>query len=574
VHGALLTDSLEVVLPFRPEDVLAHTQRVLHFTFVASPELAASLARGGMPDPDDARAGASNGWAVAPSRSESGEPLLLANPHLPWGDLFTWYEAQLVGPGIDAYGAALVGSPLPGIAFNDAVAWTFTVNTHDGADLFVLEPADGGYLWDGRPRAFETERVALRVKQADGRVAEHPFTVARSLHGPVIGAAGGKPVALRVAGLDRSGLFDQLWRMLRANGVGDFEAALSALQLPLFTVIYADTAGHVLSVFNGQVPVRPYGDWSDWSGLIRGDTSTTLWTEIHEYSALPRVIDPASGWVQNANEPPWTTTLPISIAPENYPAYIAPPPSMSFRAQRSARMLGSDAAVSFGDLITAKFSTRAEAADHFLEDLGYAVRVAGSERARRAMDVLDAWDRNTDPSSRGAVLFEAFFDEFTRAIPRDRRYDVPWLARAPLSTPDGLGDAATAIAVLDSAARKVEATHGALDIEWGEVHRLRTAGYDQPASGGPGDIGVFRVLDFSRPGPDGRRVATGGDSWIAAIEMGAPVRAMTLLTYGNSSQPGSRHRFDQLRLYARNTLKPVWRTRAELDRHTSWIERF
>ncbi|MCC5658356.1 penicillin acylase family protein [Nostoc sp. XA010] len=31
--------------------------------------------------------------------------MLLANPHLPWSDLFSWYEAQITAPGIDAYGA-------------------------------------------------------------------------------------------------------------------------------------------------------------------------------------------------------------------------------------------------------------------------------------------------------------------------------------------------------------------------------------------------------------------------------------------------------------------------------------
>jgi len=47
--------------------------------------------------------------------------------------------------------------------------------------------------------------------------------------------------------------------------------------------------------------------------MIPGDTSTTLWTETHPYQDLPRVIDPASGWLQNANDPPWTTTFPLAL---------------------------------------------------------------------------------------------------------------------------------------------------------------------------------------------------------------------------------------------------------------------
>ena len=72
--------------------------------------------------------------------------MLLANPHLPWGGMTTWFEVQLQGPGLDAYGATLVGLPLLGIAFNDHLGWTHTNNPMDGADLYELELMEGGYL--------------------------------------------------------------------------------------------------------------------------------------------------------------------------------------------------------------------------------------------------------------------------------------------------------------------------------------------------------------------------------------------------------------------------------------------
>ncbi len=36
-HGDLIDDEVEVVLPVNPEDVLAHLQRLLYFTFVVNP---------------------------------------------------------------------------------------------------------------------------------------------------------------------------------------------------------------------------------------------------------------------------------------------------------------------------------------------------------------------------------------------------------------------------------------------------------------------------------------------------------------------------------------------------------
>lgn len=107
-HPDALDPAMRRVLPATPEDVLAHAQRVVHFTFVASPELVAQAQRalrgdadgeGESPadaDPDGARRLlGSNAWAVAPARTADGNALLLINPHLPWGDLFTWYEAQI-----------------------------------------------------------------------------------------------------------------------------------------------------------------------------------------------------------------------------------------------------------------------------------------------------------------------------------------------------------------------------------------------------------------------------------------------------------------------------------------------
>ena len=62
----------------------------------------------------------------------------MANPHLPWAGYFTFFEAQLIAPGLNISGATLVGTPVIAIGFNDRVGWTHTVNTYDGQDLYEL----------------------------------------------------------------------------------------------------------------------------------------------------------------------------------------------------------------------------------------------------------------------------------------------------------------------------------------------------------------------------------------------------------------------------------------------------
>ncbi|NKB70069.1 MAG: acylase [Candidatus Latescibacteria bacterium] len=551
-HPDRLDPQRQVVLPVQTEDVLAHLQRVVHLSFIGG-----NQARGA----GQWQQAGSNAWAVAPSRSASGHALLLANPHLPWGGMMTWFEAHLQGPGLNAYGATLVGFPILAIAFNDHLGWTHTNNTMDGADLYELELAEGGYRWDDGVRAFEQRLDTLRVRQEDGTINEQPLPIMRSVHGPVLAQKEGKAVALRLVGLDQPHIMEQYWAMMGATSLDQFETALKRLQMPFFNVVYADRQGHILYLFGGHTPRRPQGDWTYWQGLVPGHTAATLWTDIHPYDELPRLLDPANGWVQNANDPPWTATMPYVLEATAFPPYMAPSSYLGFRQQRSVRMLSQDASITFEELIDYKHDTRMERADHLVDDLLAAVAAHGGDSLQTAAAVLTAWDRRAHATSKGAVLFEQWLSEVGRSP-----FAAPWQAERPLATPAGLDDPAAAVAALGHAAAKVRADHGALDIAWGQIHRLRVAGHDLPASGGGGNLGLFRTLWFN-PGPDGKRQVTGGDSYVAAVEFGDTVRARTLLGYGNASQPDSPHRGDQLELMAQGQLRPVWRSRDAVEAH-------
>ncbi len=554
-HPEALTKELKVALPLKPVDVLAHAQRVINFSFVVNPARLEDIAENDTPK-------GSNAWAIAPSRSESGNAMLLANPHLPWSDLYLWYEAQLVGPEINAYGATLVGFPVLTIAFNDNLGWTHTVNTHDGWDAYELTLANDGYRFNGKIRSFDREEKVLKVKEKNGNLRSESLVVRRSVHGPILTEKQGKAIALRVVGLDKPGALEQWWDMARSKNFSEFETALKRLEIPMFTVMYADRQGRIMHLFNGQVPIRKKGDFKYWSGTIPGNTSETLWTQNHPYGDLPRVVDPPSGWLQNTNDPPWTTTFPSPIAPDKYPAYMAPRGPMSLRSQRSAKMLLEDQKISFAELMRYKHSTQVELADRLLDDLIPVAR-QGSEKARRAAEVLATWDRKVEADSRGAVLF-AFWKQ---AMDDARLFAKPWSEDAPLTTPDGLANPAEAVRVLEATATKVEVTYGALDVAWGEVFRLPGVA-NLPANGGDNNLGVFRSVWFA-PGKDNRFQAVAGDSFVAAIEFSNPVKARALTSYGNASQPGSPHAGDQLQLFARQELRPVWRSRSEVEAHLS-----
>lgn len=558
-NAAQIAPNMSVVLPVTEADVLAHLQRVVVFSFVSNPATVLGTA--------DRWERASNTWAVAPARTAAGHAMLLQNPHLAWSDFYTWMEAGITTPGVNAYGAALVGMPWLGIAFNDALGWSHTVNQMDGADFYELQLAAGGYQWNGATKAFETTTEIIKVKTAGGAFRDEPFTIKRSIHGPIVSEKAATALAFRVVGLDQANIGDQYFEMMRAKTFDEFQRAERRLEMPFFTTMYADRAGHIMHLFGGRTPVRPAGNYN-WAAVVPGTTDATLWTATHTYDELPKVIDPPSGWLQNSNDPPWTTTFPPAIDPGKFPAYIAPH-NMSLRAQRSANLLEESPKLTFDQMITNKMSTRMELADRVLGDLVPAAKAVGGVAAEAAA-VLEQWDRCADANSKGAVLFEAWYRRAVRSAGAAGLFAKRWSEAEMRTTPSGLRDATAAVAALVIAANDVRQTWGRLDVPWGTVHRLRLGTYDLPANGGPADLGIFRVVTYdndpSGAGPARKQIASGGDSYVAVIEF-TPTgpRAMSLISYGNATQPGSPHIGDQLQLFAEKKLKPVWRTRAEVE---------
>jgi acyl-homoserine-lactone acylase len=151
-------------------------------------------------------------------------------------------------------------------------------------------------------------------------------------------------------------------------------------------------------------------------------------------------------------------------------------------------------------------------------------------------------------------------------------FAVPWSADHPLTTPSGLADPQVAASTLDAVATYVQSTYGSLDVPWGNVYRLRAGNVDYPASGGGVD-GVFRVLAFVPSSDPNIFQAQSGDTYIAAVAFSsAGVHAKVLITYGNSTQPGSPHSSDQLALYAHSQLRDAWFTLDDVMRHTATSE--
>ncbi len=560
-HQADLSTAARAVLPLSVEDVYAHCLRVVHYDWIISPsKLAARLRRA------DADVHGSNEWAIAPSFSASGNAMLMSNSHLQWGDIHTYFEVQLTAPGVTSYGAVWIGFPVLRQCFNDYLGWTQTTNNPAESDLYRLTLKDGGYVLDDYVRQFEVSREVIKVKGKDGALREEPLTIKRTLHGPVVSEANGMTVAMSVAATDRPRLFEQFWRMGLAHNLDEWQAAMRMQQLPLFNTAYADRDGHIAYVYNATLPVHPTGDYRFWQGVVPGDRSDLMSSSIVPYDQVPKVIDPPTGWLQNSNDMPWTSAYPSLLDAAKFAPGFAAPMGITTRAQRGTRILSgfTGKKMTFADVKAGKLSTRLETADQFVDDLVALARKSGTERAKRAADVLERWDRESETTSVGTLVFYRFMLQAGTNFDAIGGFAVPTDDRKPLATPRGFADPAKAVAALDLVAGQIEQEYGSLTVPWGEVLRFRRGNVDLPGNGAPSAMGAIRTVNAGRF-VNGKAEGVGGDTYFAVIEFSNPIRAEALLSYGNWSKKGSPHVEDQMRLLSRKEMRPVWRDRKDIE---------
>jgi acyl-homoserine-lactone acylase len=571
-HPEALSAQARRVFPVSAGDVIAHQQRLFQFVYAAPADVVEHLPADA--PPPSAEPPGSNGWAIAPSRSDSGRAMLLMNPHLYWTPGWpTYYEIQLTAPGVDLYGATQVGLPVLRFVFSDYLGFTHTVNGADAVTFYRITMAPGGYRFDGKLLPFQTRSQVLKIRQPDGSFTTETVSVRATVHGPVVAQRDGAPIAMRVAGLDRPYALEQYWNMANAHDFAAFQAALARVQVPTFNVVYADRDGHIEYLYNGLVPRHAFGNLHYWSSIVPGDRSTTLWRDYLRYDELPKLIDPAGGTVENSNDPPWDAAWPQSLDPAPYAAAI-PADAVNLRMARGIRMLSEISTISFEQLGQMKWSHRCELADRILPDLLEASARYGDDSAKHAAEVLAHWDRSTDADSRGALLFLDWADQ-PGAVSgySGHGFARPLNLQLPLTTPAGLADPQAAVRALEAAARDMLSNFGALDMPWGQVMRLRIGSVDLPASGGPGRLGVFDVIDYG-PLANGTRAANFGASFIALVSFDRPAHAKVLLSYGASSQPGSPHNIDQLPLLAQGKLRDAWRTREAVEANLESRDRF
>lgn len=499
----------------------------------------------------------SNAWAVAPSRTAAGHALLFQNPHVSFFGGGQRYEAHLHSDeGYRVGGFAILGTPMIRTGHNERLGWTHTNTAADDADAFRIEFQDPGeplvWRYDGGWRTTIPVEATLRVR-IDSAVVERRYRFVRTEAGPVVALEDGARAAIRIARFEDGGSLQQWYAMGRAQNLEEFRAALGQTAFPISNTMYADVDGNIMFVQGNAVPRRAAGP--DWTRPVDGADPRNEWQGYHSLDELPQLLNPASGWIQNTNASPFFATADsANLDPAAYPSYMAPEPDNA-RARVSREILSQNTRWTFDEWARAAFDTRMiEAVDHVPAIVDEWERIGAAEPDRAvevdaAVEALRTWDGISREDSPATTLFVLWFERFRRADADTGEY--PRLRH------------------LTEVARELREQWDTVLVPWGEVNRLQrvhTSGrapFDDdapslPTAGAPGWTGiVFNVT--GRPGPGGRRrYGISGHTWVGIVEFASQPLARSIVTFGQSADPSSRHFFDQAPLYADGRFKEAW----------------
>ncbi|HET9454242.1 MAG TPA: penicillin acylase family protein [Gemmatimonadaceae bacterium] len=512
-------------------------------------------------DPDEG----SNAWAFAPSRTKSGRAILLRNPHLAW--TAGYYEAHMTVPGrLDFYGDFRIGGPFGVIGgFNRDLGWSTTNNAQDREEIYALEAdtlAPDHYRLDGASLPLTRELVTIPFRNGSAIGTETRETWSTPL-GPVIHRADGRIYILRTTADGEYRAGEQFLRMMRATSLPEWKDAMRMRARVTSNFTYADRAGNIFYLWNAALPVLPHPVVDD-TVAIPVRTMRDMWTRYVPFDSLPQVLNPRGGYVHNENDSHHFTNVRMRVDTTNpYPNFE--PPELLLRSQHAIALIDNNTKLSLEDVVRLKHSYRMLLADRVKPDLMRMVRSSSpSPEVLAAVATLERWDNRVAPESRGATLFEVWWQRYSNRFPDSLRYARRWSSADPLRTPAGIGDSARAVDAFTWAVGETARRHGSVDVSWGEVHRLRRGNVDVPIGGCPGALGCFRVIGYTRA-DDGKLVATTGDGWVLAVEFTDVPRAYSVLAYGQSPRPESPWHADQAEMFARGEMKRVAFTARDVD---------
>ncbi len=521
----------------------------------------------------------SNGFAIGPAKSASGNALLLINPHT---SFFFRAELQMTSDeGLNAYGASTWGQFFIYQGFNDRIGWMHTTssgadNVDEFAETIVREGGALRYRYGSRTRPVETRPITIRFRKADGSMGARTFTTYRTHHGPIVRAEGGKWIATALMHRPVEAL-QQSWLRTKARDLRSFEAIADRFRANSSNnTIFASATGETAFLFPQFMPRRDVR--FDYLKPVDGSDPATDWTGLIPPAQLPRVVNPRGGWIQNTNNWPWGAAGPESPWQNRYPGYIERG-SENARGRHATMLLDKPDKLTRDGLLALAFSPYLPAFAELLPPLvaGWEALPASDRqkaKLREPIALLGGWDHRWSTGSEATTLAIFWAQEMAQTTPPDQRSrTVEWIGEQP---------APARLVALSRAVDRLERDFGRWRIAWGEVNRFQRLSadikprFDDKAPSTPvgfvsGNWGSLAAFG-SQPYPNTKRwYGNYGNSFVAVVEFGPRVSARAVTAGGASGDPRSPHFNDQAERYATGDFREVYFYPDQLKAHTERV---
>ena len=524
---------------------------------------------------------ASNAWVIGGARSVDGKPILANDTHLHRSLPSPFYVVDVAGGGRQAAGFTVPGLPFVAIGHNGALSWGLTNTSADYVDLAVVKrDGERGYILNGVSKTLEERSVSVKVKDEAAR----DVVTFHTEIGPVVSELGDSKdllvmrwTALEIA--DRSA--DALRAISAMKTAAEAQTLATIPMAPSFTLTAADTQGDYLTQVLGSIPKRkahsgrlPYPASEPehgWDGVLTG---------------LPGERAPKRGYVVTANNAPSVDGKRHPLAAQMNGLFPLP-----WRAQRVAELIEATPLHNVTSVGVMQMDTLDLHAKARLPELLSGLNPT-TDGAKRAMELLSAWDFNATVNSEAPLVWMEFQRQLVKLAVGERLGDQGTQMLLSATDPgDSLIDVAGGLAKLvpDRSATLRQALLNAWDTlilshgpdsgawDWGDAHVIR---FTHPFADATGKLGLLNAGEFPWPGTN-TTVSVGGVSWqdgwetqhIAAmrliVPMSDPSKAEFILPPGNSGQPSSDNYQDQARAWARGDRLQLWTKDEDVLKHTA-----
>ena len=545
---------LKKAFPVTPKDMVQYS--VLQLCVLSGADKALSSIFGGtVPLLENYKTAGSNAFAFNSAKTTDGQVYLDINAHQPLEGPVAFYEAHLNSEdGWNIIGANFPGAPCILHGCNEYLGWAHTVNAPDKLDVYQLEMNPKNklqYKFDGNWETLEVKTAPLKVKVA-GVIAPLGKKAYWSKYGPTIITPRGVFSIRMPAQMDIRGL-EQWYAFNKAKNFTEFKSALNMLAIPGYNIVYADRYDTIFYISNGRIPVRDKS--YNWKTTLPGNTSKTLWTDLHPLSNLPQVLQPKAGYVYNTNHSPFHST-------EGTDNPLVKDITMGYetlennRSMRFAELMQPLNKVSYEDFKRIKFDRQFPSSFYFPSKID-SVFLLNSNEFPDIADIitqLNNWNRNSDAESIGAGTFF-----FVQAAASNNK--ALYLQNKSISK-------TLAAQLLREAKQTMLKDFGKTNIALGEVQKLVRGTKEIPLPGLPDVLAPM----YSVPYKDGKWKGNQGDAYIELVRFtkdGPQIESLNV--YGASAKKDSPHYTDQMEMFTRQQTKKMTLNKAEVYKNAKSI---